>query len=389
MNRSPSRLRLAALLALVAAGPVASPADPAAHVWTPDNGNGAYTNPLMWADWPDPDVIRVDDNFYFVSTSMHYVPGCPIAVSKDLVNWQMAGYAIQRYDEDPRYDMLSGQNYLNGSWAATIRHHGGLFYVGFCTPHGIGKKDGQFSMCTAKDVKGPWTRTIFPEKLYDPGLLFDDDGRVYVAHGQGTLYVTELRSDALATKVARKMVFPADRKRPYLEGSHFYKVNGKYYILATTGGGGKGGEVCLRSDQVYGPYEYKLVMDSRTTSKDALHQGGMVQLRDGSWWFIIMENDGPLGRRPNLEPVTWEDGWPILGEGRQGCRYLFQTRRGRDVSHRRACDHRRVQRARPGPAMAVEPQSRSGELVPRPARRLHAPDGRQSRRSPARTHATR
>lgn len=136
----------------------------------------------------------------------------------------MAGYAVQRYDEDPRYDMVGGQNYLNGSWAATIRYHRGLFYVGFCTPHGIGKHDGQFSMCTANDVKGPWTRTIFPEKLYDPGLLFDDDGRVYVAHGQGTLYVTELTTDALATRSGRTVVFPADRHLPYLEGSHFYKV---------------------------------------------------------------------------------------------------------------------------------------------------------------------
>jgi beta-xylosidase len=310
---------LAAVISLFGSKPVMGATAPAADkVWTPDNGDGTYTNPLMWGDWPDPDVIRVGDDFYFVSTSMHYVPGCPIATSKDLVNWQMAGYAIQRYDEDPRYDMIGGDNYLNGSWAATIRHHNGLFYVGFCTPHGIGPKDGQFSMCTAMRIKGPWTRTIFPEKLYDPGLLFDDDGKVYVAHGQGTIYVTELNADALSTRSPRRIVFPADPTLPYLEGSHFYKINGKYYILSTTGGGGRGGEICLRSDRVYGPYEHKLVMDSRTTSDDALHQGGMVQLKDGSWWFIIMENAGPLGRRPNLEPVTWVDGWPILGKAGKG-----------------------------------------------------------------------
>src|SRR5690349_649925 len=141
------------------------------QVWTPDNGDGTFTNPMMWGDWPDPDIIRVNDDFYFISTSMHYVPGCPIAKSKDLVNWEMAGYAIQRYDEDPRYNMKGGTLYLNGSWAATIRYHKGLFYVGFCTPYGQGTDKGYFSMCSAKDIKGPWTRTIFPEYLYDPGLL--------------------------------------------------------------------------------------------------------------------------------------------------------------------------------------------------------------------------
>src|ERR1700744_454995 len=134
--------------------------------WTPDNGNGTFTNPLMWGDWPDPDIIRVGNEFYFISTSMHYVPGCPIAKSEDLVNWQMAGYAVTRYNEDPRYDMKGGNMYLNGSWASTIRYHKGIVYVGFCPPKGEGTKEGHFSICTAKDVKGPWTRTIFKEYLY-------------------------------------------------------------------------------------------------------------------------------------------------------------------------------------------------------------------------------
>ena len=99
----------------------------AQQVWTPDNGDGTFTNPIMWGDWPDPDVIRVGDDFYFVSTSMHYVPGCPIAKSKDLVNWEMVGYAVDRYDDDPRYDLKGGNLYLNGAWASSIRHHKGKF----------------------------------------------------------------------------------------------------------------------------------------------------------------------------------------------------------------------------------------------------------------------
>lgn len=284
--------------------------------WTPDNGDGTFTNPLMWGDWPDPDVIRVKGEFYLVSTSMHYVPGCPIAKSKDLVNWEMAGYAVQHFDEDPRYNLQGGDMYLRGSWASTIRYHNGLFYVGFCTPQ-WDKEKGHFSMCTAKDISGPWTRTIFPEYLYDPGLLFDDDGHVYVAHGQQTLYITELNVDAKSVKTPARKIYD-NPQYPYLEGSHLYKINGEYYILSSTGGT-KGRQVCLRADNIYGPYESKVVInDDHSYPGNGLHQGGMVQLKDGSWWFIIMQDRGPIGRVPNLEPVTWTDGWPMPGHSGKG-----------------------------------------------------------------------
>jgi beta-xylosidase len=286
-------------------------------VYTPDNGNGTFTNPLMWGDWPDPDVIRVGDDFYFISTSMHYVPGSPIARSKDLVNWEMVGYAVPRYDEDPRYDMKGGNAYLKGSWANTIRYHNGTFYVGFCTPAGSRTEPGHFSICTAKDPKGPWTRTIFKEYLYDPGLFFDDNGKVYVVHGQEKLFVTELNADALSVKTPKKEIYN-NREYPYLEGAHVYKVNGKYYIMGATRGT-TGRQICLRSDDIYGPYESKEVInDDHTYPGNGLHQGGMVQLKDNSWWFIIMQDRGPIGRVPNLEPVTWVDGWPILGEKGKG-----------------------------------------------------------------------
>lgn len=290
-------------------------------VWSPDNGNGTFTNPLMWGDWPDPDVIRVGDDFYLVSTSMHYVPGCPIATSKDLVNWTMAGYAVDRYDEDPRYDMQGGNLYLNGSWAATIRHHNGKFYVGFCTPYGWGTEKGHFSVCVADDVRGPWKRTVFPEYLYDPGLFFDDDGKVYVLHGQGTLYVTELSEDALSVKGEKIKIWEQRFKNAHelgggfgMEGAHAYKINGKYYITCPAGGT-EGWQICLRSDHIYGPYEHKLIMnDSSSYPKNGLHQGGMVQLKNGDWWFIIMQDRGAIGRVPCLVPVEWIDGWPMLGK---------------------------------------------------------------------------
>lgn len=291
-----------------------------AQVYTPDNGNGTYSNPLMWGDWPDPDVIRVGDDFYLISTSMHYVPGSPILHSKDLVNWEMAGYAVDRYDEDPRYDMKGGTLYLNGSWANTLRYHNGKFYVGFCTPYGWGIKDGHFSMCVADSIQGPWKRTIFPEYLYDPGLFFDDDGKVYVVHGQGKLFVTELNEDALSVKSKPVEIWNKGFKSYDslgghfgMEGSHVYKINGMYYITCPAGGT-EGWQVCLRSKNIYGPYEHKVIMhDDGTYPPNGLHQGGLVQLKNGDWWFVIMQDRGPIGRVPHLEPVVWKDGWPMLG----------------------------------------------------------------------------
>lgn len=298
-----------------------------ATVWTADNGNGTYKNPLLWGDWPDPDFIRAGDEFYFVSTSMHYVPGCPILKSKDLVNWEMAGYAVDRYDEDKRYNMDGGSMYLRGSWAATIRHHNGLFYVGFCTPN-WDKEKGNFSMCTAKDIKGPWTRTIFPEYLYDPGLFFDDDGKVYVVHGQGRLYVTELAADAKSVIGKPKEIWNKAIEKPEgstapgnrygMEGSHVYKIKGYYYITCPAGGT-EGWQVCLRSKNIYGPYESKIIVQDESSYPDnGLHQGGMLQLKDGSWWFMIMQDRGPVGRVPHLVPVVWKDNWPMLGKDGNG-----------------------------------------------------------------------
>lgn len=301
----------------------------AQQVWTPDNGDGTFTNPLMWGDWPDPDIIRVDDDFYFISTSMHYVPGSPIATSKDLVNWKMVGYAVDRYDEDERYDMQNGQLYLNGSWANTIRYNNGKFYVGFCTPYGLGTETGHFSICEADKPEGPWKRTIFPEYLYDPGLFFDDNGKVYVVHGQGKLLITELNSDVRSVKGKPVEIWnkrfensQTFGKRFGMEGAHMYKINGKYYITCPAGGT-EGWQVCLRSDSIYGPYEHKIIVDDNSSyPPNGLHQGGMVQLKNGDWWFIIMQDRGPIGRVPCLMPVKWVDGWPMLGtDGRDVITY--------------------------------------------------------------------
>ena len=294
-------------------------------VWNPDNQNGTFTNPIMWGDWPDPDLIRVDDKFYLVSTSMHYVPGCPIAVSEDLVNWEMAGYALDRYDEDPKYDMQGGNLYLNGAWATTIRHHNGKFYVGFCTPYGWGRETGHFSICIADDVKGPWERTIFPEYLYDPGLFFDEDGKVYVVHGQGTLYLTELNSDVKSVKGKPVKIWQGGFKNAHelgggfgMEGSHMYRINGKYYITCPAGGTG-GWQICLRSDNIYGPYESKIVMAQGKTTINGPHQGGWVDTNTGESWFVHFQDQGAYGRVIHLNPMKWVNEWPVIGVDKDNC----------------------------------------------------------------------
>ena len=208
-----------------------------------------------------------------------------------------------------------------GSWAASIRHHSGKFYVAFCTPYGWGTEKGHFSVCEADRPSGPWRRTIFPEYLYDPGLFFDDDGRVYVVHGQHTLYITELTSDVHATKGKAVKIWDKGFKDSHtlgrgfgMEGSHMYKINGYYYITCPAGGT-QGWQVCLRSRNIYGPYEHRVMVEDDTSYPgNGLHQGGMVQLKNGDWWFIIMQDRGPIGRVPHLLPVTWIDGWPMLGD---------------------------------------------------------------------------
>lgn len=305
---------------LIAALLLTAPAVQAQQVWSPDNGDGTFTNPILWGDYPDPDVVRVGDWFYMVSTSMHYVPGSPVMKSKDLVNWEMASYAVDRYDEDPKYDMQGGTLYLNGSWANSIRYHNGKFYVAFCTPYGWGTEKGNFCVCIADKPEGPWERTVFPEYLYDPGLFFDEDGRVYVVHGQHHLYVTELNADAKSVKGEKVLIwdkgvddFYNSGKSAGMEGSHVTKVNGMYYIFCPAGGT-EGWQVCLRSKNIYGPYEHKVIMQDDTSYPgNGLHQGGMVQLKNGDWWFIIMQDRGPIGRVPHLVPVKWVDGWPMLG----------------------------------------------------------------------------
>ncbi|MGN6211417.1 glycoside hydrolase family 43 protein [Parafilimonas sp.] len=270
-----------------------------------DNGNGTYTNPLISADFPDPDVIRVGDTYYMVTTTMFVFPGVTVLKSHDLVNWEYCSNAVPRFDFSKCYDLDTCNRYGHGQWATSIKYHNGKFYLLFITLN-----EGGF-MLTAAKAEGPWHITHLPKGFYDPGLFFDDNGKVYVAQGYSKISITEV-NDSLVAIGPDSLVYTGDIRKG-LEGTHVYKINGYYYLYCTYGGR-DGMQVALRSKNIYGPYEQKLLIYDTTKGINyGIHQGALIQTQTGEWWTILFVDSGPLGRFPSLQPVTWEDGWPMIG----------------------------------------------------------------------------
>jgi beta-xylosidase len=270
-----------------------------------DNGNGTYTNPLIPADFPDPDVIRVGDTYYMVTTTMFVFPGVTVLKSHDLVNWEYCSNAVPRFDYSKCYDLDSCNRYGHGQWATSLKYHNGKFYLLFIT-----LDEGGF-MCTAAKAEGPWTITHLPKGFYDPGLFFDDDGKIYVAQGYNKISITEVDSN-LAPVTPDSLVYTGDIRKG-LEGAHVYKINGYYYLYCTYGGL-DGIQVALRSKNIYGPYQQKVVIYDTTPGINfGIHQGALIQTQTGEWWTILFVDSGPFGRFPSLQPVTWTDGWPMVG----------------------------------------------------------------------------
>jgi len=274
-----------------------------------DNGDGTYTNPVIYSDFPDPDVIRVDSVYYMVTTTMFIFPGVTILKSYDLVNWEYCANAVERFDFSPCYNLEGCNRYSHGQWATSLKYHDGKFYLLFIT-----LDEGGF-LCTAEKPEGPWEIKKLPRGFYDPGLFFDDDGKIYVAHGYNKIYVTELDSN-FHPKGDDVLVFTGDI-RPGLEGTHVYKINGYYYLYCTYGGR-DGFQVALRSKNIYGPYEQKIVIRDDSYLDTGLHQGALIQTQTGEWWSIIFQDGGAFGRFPSLQPVTWIDDWPMIGLNGKG-----------------------------------------------------------------------
>jgi beta-xylosidase len=275
-----------------------------------DNGDGTYTNPVISADFPDPDVILADDVYYMVTTTMFVFPGVTLLKSFDLVNWEYCSNAVPRFDFSPCYNLDGCNRYGHGQWATSLKYNNGTFYLLFIT-----LDEGGF-LCTASIPEGPWDIKKLPKGFYDPGLFFDDDGRIYVAHGYSKIYVTELDKD-FAPAGKDSLVCTGTIRRG-LEGTHVYKINGYYYLYGTYGGL-DGIQVALRSKNIFGPYEQKVVIRDTTPGPTfGIHQGALIKTQTGEWWTMLFVDSGPFGRFPSLQPVAWIDDWPMAGVNGKG-----------------------------------------------------------------------
>ncbi len=329
------------LLLLMTVGVLGIQAQPKS--WTADNGNGTFTNPLFYDEFSDPDILRVGDDYYLAGTTMHAVPGLVILHSKDLVNWENISYCFDRFDfPDPAFSLSGpqgknrGEVYGEGIWAPCIRYANGQFYV-FSNVNGKG-----LQCYTAKDIRGPWTHHNMQGRIYDLGVLFDDDGKIYAIHNYGEVKCTELKPDMSGpVEGTERTIIPEGNGVG--EGHHMYKIDGMYYLISTDYKP-NGRTLCSRSKSIWGPYETRVITADETygyhaapitqwrgrivpdgtkfalgpVDKDATacsnaHQGGIVQATDGSWWALFMQDFHSIGRTVCLMPMTWEDGWPMVG----------------------------------------------------------------------------
>lgn len=287
--------------------------------WPPSE---TYSNPVLWEDLADVDVIRVGDTFYYTASNMHYSPGAPILRSYDLVNWEYVGHAVPVLDFSNKYDLEGGHAYVKGTWASTLnyRESNKTFYFIACIEF------GKTYVYTASSVEGPWTKhPAINNCYYDAGLLVDDDDTMYVAYGNSNISVARLSEDGLR-EVERRQVFTTPSNIGTLEGARFYKIKGKYYIFLTRPANG---QYILKSDNPFGPYELRqllLNLQGPIQGGGVPHQGGLVETQNGDWYYLAFIDAYPGGRVPALAPIKWtNDGWPELelSNGRWGNNYPY------------------------------------------------------------------
>jgi len=317
---------MAALAAFTAFAAFAAPAGDStafrtsgAYPWNPDNGNGTYTNPVVYADYSDPDVVRVGASYYMVSSSFVHTPGLPVLKSSDLVNWTIVGHVVRNLPS-PMFDLpLHGK----GIWAPSIRHHKGEFYVYYGDP------DLGIFMSKAKKAEGPWEPLVLVRAAkgwIDPCPLWDADGAAYLVHGWAksragfNSILTVHRMNAEGTKILDegRQVFDGHKDHPTIEGPKFYTRNGWYYIFAPAGGVKPGWQTVLRSKNVYGPYEDKIVLAQGATQVNGPHQGAWIDTPTGEDWFIHFQEKEAYGRIVHLQPMRWANDWPVMGYDRDG-----------------------------------------------------------------------
>ncbi|MCC8102019.1 MAG: glycoside hydrolase 43 family protein [Clostridiales bacterium] len=284
------------------------------RLWKSDLGDGTYCNPILFADYSDPDVIRVKDTFYMTASSFQYVPGLPILVSHDLVNWKLANYAVDCISA-PGYEI---PQHAKGVWAPAIRFHEGYFYIYYGMP------DEGIFMVRAVDPLGKWEEPVLVLKgkgLIDPCPFWDDDGSACVVHGyaksrigfKSHLGIFPMTRDGRRASGEDHILYCGLKTQPTIEGPKVYKRNGFYYIFAPAGGVKNGWQTVLRARQIEGPYEEKIVMRQGSSPVNGPHQGGLVDTGSGEEWFLHFQDCGLYGRIVHLQPVSWENDWPLIG----------------------------------------------------------------------------
>ncbi len=328
-------LKLLLFLALATALNAADTRKPASRTWAADNGNGTYSNPLFYDEFSDPDMIRVGSDYYLTGTTMHAMPGLPILHSRDLVNWRFVTYVFDRLDLGPDFRLEGGKEiYGQGIWAPSFRYYKGTYYI-FANVNRFG-----LQVFRANDVRGPWKHNRIEKGLHDLSVLFDDDGKVYAVYGARTIRIVELNSEltALVPETDRVLIGP---ELGMGEGSHFYKIDGKYFIVSAIPGAHVPMK-CARADRLAGPWEVKTISENESLGigqsyrfKDfrsrvppfelappnpaeraslTLHQGGIIDIpTSGEWWGYSMQDRNSVGRLTSLSPVTWVEGWPYFG----------------------------------------------------------------------------
>lgn len=279
-----------------------------ADSWVADLGNGNYKNPVLFADYSDPDLVKVGSDFYMVASSFNAMPGIPILHSKDLVNWQIIGHVYQSLP----FEKFDKPAHGHGSWAPSIRYHNNTFYVYFCTPH-----TGLF-VATAKNPAGPWKleQMASVELWEDPSPFWDDDGKAYLVRGKvraDILYMHEMSADGKRLLSDGRVIYKDLEQQPVIEGPKMFKRDGYYYILAPAGGVQTGWQAVLRSKNIYGPYEAKTILHQGNGDINGPHQGGLLQLDSGEWWFMHFQDRDLYGRVVHLQPVQWKNAWPEMG----------------------------------------------------------------------------
>jgi len=289
------------------------------YPWISDQQDGTFSNPVIYADYSDPDVIHHGNDFYLVASSFNCTPGLPILHSKDLVNWTIINHAVKNLPH-PRYAKVQPGC---GVWAPAIRFHAGKFWIFFPMP------DEGIYMTTATDPAGQWSEPHLVQAgkgLIDPCPFWDDDGKAYLVHAYAgsragikhRLRVCPMSPDGSRLLGKGEIVFHQPEKHPTIEGPKLYKRNGYYYIFAPAGGVQTGWQTVLRAKNIFGPYEDKIVLEQGLTSINGPHQGALVDLPNGEWWFLHFQDAGAYGRIIHLQPVNWKDGWPLMGQDLDG-----------------------------------------------------------------------